>query len=238
MGASSRQHGRDHKGVRSRRASASGGSHGGIGQPSDGRHWEAESGKARIGKNVFQAAGRGDHGPRGAAAGRRLHRRRTRRHVRPYLEDFADTARHLEPRFPDGGAAHQEPLAGFPSFVYVRVHNRGTEAARDPSVKLFQADPASSTGPARGPGGNRAARGGRADPLRRPSRRRFLLVVAALGGPGLAAGQRLRHGRREQCRHHQRANRPPAAGSLRQQPRAARRHRRDRRPVRADAGAL
>jgi len=61
----------------------------------------------------------------------------------PYLEDFASTADIWNRRFPDGGAAHQEPLAGFPSFVYVRVRNRGTDPATDPSVTLFQADPAS-----------------------------------------------------------------------------------------------
>ena len=61
----------------------------------------------------------------------------------PYLEEFADTANIWNRRFPDGGGAHQEPLAGFPSFAYVRVRNRGTQPATDPSVKLFTADPAS-----------------------------------------------------------------------------------------------
>jgi zinc metalloprotease ZmpB len=61
----------------------------------------------------------------------------------PYLAEFANTADVWNRHFPDGGTAHEEPLAGFPSFVYVRVRNRGTEAAADPSVKLFQADPAS-----------------------------------------------------------------------------------------------
>jgi zinc metalloprotease ZmpB len=61
----------------------------------------------------------------------------------PYLEEFANTADIWNRRFPDGGAAHQEPLAGFPSFVYVRVRNRGTQQSIDPAVKLFQADPAS-----------------------------------------------------------------------------------------------
>jgi zinc metalloprotease ZmpB len=61
----------------------------------------------------------------------------------PYLADFANTADIWNRRFPDGGTAHEEPLAGFPSFIYVQVRNRGTEAATDPSVKVFQADPAS-----------------------------------------------------------------------------------------------
>jgi zinc metalloprotease ZmpB len=64
----------------------------------------------------------------------------------PYLADFASTADVWNRRFPDGGGAHEAPLAGFPSFVYVRVRNRGTDAAADPSVKLFQADPASGLG--------------------------------------------------------------------------------------------
>ena len=61
----------------------------------------------------------------------------------PYLAEFANTADVWNRRFPDGGTGHEEPLAGFPSFVYVRVRNRGTEPATDASVKLFQADPAS-----------------------------------------------------------------------------------------------
>jgi hypothetical protein len=60
----------------------------------------------------------------------------------PYLADFANTADIWNRRFPDGGTAHEEPLAGFPSYVYVRVRNRGTGSADKASVKLFQADPA------------------------------------------------------------------------------------------------
>jgi zinc metalloprotease ZmpB len=61
----------------------------------------------------------------------------------PYLAEFANTADIWNRHFPDGGIAHQEPLVGFPSFVYVRLRNRGTQPATDPSVKLFQADSAS-----------------------------------------------------------------------------------------------
>ena len=61
----------------------------------------------------------------------------------PYLPNFSNTADLWNRRFPDGGAAHEEPLAGFPSYVYVRIQNRGTQPATDPTVKLFQADPAS-----------------------------------------------------------------------------------------------
>jgi hypothetical protein len=64
----------------------------------------------------------------------------------PYLSDFANTADIWNRHFPDGGGVHQDPLAGFPSFLYVRVHNRGTGSAADPLVKLFQADPASGLG--------------------------------------------------------------------------------------------
>jgi hypothetical protein len=64
----------------------------------------------------------------------------------PYLADFTNTADIWNRHFPDGGTAHEEPLAGFPSFVYVRVRNRGTASATDPSVRLFQADPASGLG--------------------------------------------------------------------------------------------
>src|SRR5215207_1703194 len=60
----------------------------------------------------------------------------------PYLADFTTTADVWNRHLPDGGTAHEEPLAGFPSFVYVRVRNRGTASATDPSVKLFHADPA------------------------------------------------------------------------------------------------
>src|SRR5215475_1108781 len=64
----------------------------------------------------------------------------------PYLPNFTATADIWNRHFPDGGISHEQPLAGFPSFVYVRVRNRGTESATDPSVKLFQADPASGLG--------------------------------------------------------------------------------------------
>ena len=60
----------------------------------------------------------------------------------PYLPDFADSPDVWNRHFADGGTAHQAPLAGFPSHVYVRVRNRGTQNATDAVVKLFQADPA------------------------------------------------------------------------------------------------
>ncbi|HEU4756270.1 MAG TPA: hypothetical protein VFS72_06380 [Agromyces sp.] len=62
----------------------------------------------------------------------------------PHLSDdeFAATPDIWNRRFPDGGTSHEDPLAGFPSYCYVRVHNRGTSAAADPSVKLFTGDSA------------------------------------------------------------------------------------------------
>ena len=64
----------------------------------------------------------------------------------PYLPDFTATTDIWNRHLPDGGTAHQEPLAGFTSSVYVRVRNRGTESATDASVKLFQADSSSGLG--------------------------------------------------------------------------------------------
>ena len=96
-------------------------------------------------QGLFRPAGAANHGYiRRAAAGGRLHRRQ-RRPVRfqPYLAELAGAAHVWNRRFPDGGTTHEQPLSGFPGNVYVRVRNRGTGSATNPSVKLFQADPAS-----------------------------------------------------------------------------------------------
>jgi hypothetical protein len=61
----------------------------------------------------------------------------------PYLPDFSTTADIWNRQLPDGGTAHEQPLADFPNYVYVRVRNRGTQAATDVAVKLFEAEPAS-----------------------------------------------------------------------------------------------
>ena len=61
----------------------------------------------------------------------------------PYLPDFSATADIWNRQLPDGGTAHEPPLADFPNYVYVRVRNRGTQAATDVDVKLFEAEPAS-----------------------------------------------------------------------------------------------
>jgi hypothetical protein len=61
----------------------------------------------------------------------------------PYLPDFSATADIWNRQLPDGGTAHEPPLADFPNYVYVRVRNRGTQAATDVAVKLFEAEPAS-----------------------------------------------------------------------------------------------
>ncbi|SCL32704.1 hypothetical protein GA0070624_4545 [Micromonospora rhizosphaerae] len=60
----------------------------------------------------------------------------------PYLADFTATGDVWNRQLPDGGAAHEEPLAGFPSYAYVRVGNRGTQEATDVAVKLYRSDPA------------------------------------------------------------------------------------------------
>jgi hypothetical protein len=60
----------------------------------------------------------------------------------PHLDDVTGTADIWTRRFPDGGTIHEAPLAGFPGYVYVRVRNRGTDAAPDAAVRLFHADPA------------------------------------------------------------------------------------------------
>ena len=60
----------------------------------------------------------------------------------PYLQDFSGTGDVWNRQLPDDGTAHEEPLAGFPNYVYVRVGNRGTQPATDITVKLFQGDPA------------------------------------------------------------------------------------------------
>jgi zinc metalloprotease ZmpB len=61
----------------------------------------------------------------------------------PYLPDFSTTADIWNRQLPDAGTAHEQPLADFPNYVYVRVRNRGTQSAPDVAVKLFEADPAS-----------------------------------------------------------------------------------------------
>ena len=79
---------------------------------------------------------------RGASRCRRLYRRRTRGRVRA-----VPTTSRRRPTFGTAGCptstAHEQPLADFPSYVYVRIRNRGTQAATDVAVKLFEAEPAS-----------------------------------------------------------------------------------------------
>jgi hypothetical protein len=59
-----------------------------------------------------------------------------------YLADPSATTDIWNRRTPDAGGAHEEPKVGIPNHVYVRVRNRGTQAATKVTVKLFQADPA------------------------------------------------------------------------------------------------
>jgi hypothetical protein len=60
----------------------------------------------------------------------------------PHIDDVAGTDDVWTRRFPDGGTTNEPPLVGFPGYVYVRVRNRGTDAAPGAAVKLFHADPA------------------------------------------------------------------------------------------------
>jgi len=64
----------------------------------------------------------------------------------PYLVDFSTTGDVWNRQLPDDGTADETPLVGFPSYGYVRVHNRGTQPATNVAIKLFQADPASGLG--------------------------------------------------------------------------------------------
>ena len=60
----------------------------------------------------------------------------------PYLVDISAATDIWNRRSPDGGGAHEEPAVGVTNHAYVRVKNRGTQAANGVSVKLFQGDPA------------------------------------------------------------------------------------------------
>lgn len=60
-----------------------------------------------------------------------------------YLADPFSTTDIWNRRNPDGVNAHEEPMVGLTNHLYVRVRNRGTQAANNVTVKLFQGDPAS-----------------------------------------------------------------------------------------------
>lgn len=60
----------------------------------------------------------------------------------PYQDNLFACPDIWNRRAPDGGTAHQEPTVGWTNYTYVRVKNRGTQAATDVGVELFQADPA------------------------------------------------------------------------------------------------
>lgn len=44
-------------------------------------------------------------------------------------------------RAPDGGTTHQEPIVGQPAYMYVRVKNRGLQAANNVIVKAYHCNP-------------------------------------------------------------------------------------------------
>lgn len=54
-----------------------------------------------------------------------------------WLEDFTNITDIWIRHEPDGVASHQDPLVGTPAFVYVKLQNRGTQAATDVKVKAF-----------------------------------------------------------------------------------------------------
>lgn len=59
----------------------------------------------------------------------------------PYLFAFWECFDMWCRRAPDGGATHQNPRAGQTNYMYVRVKNRGTQAATNVKVKAYHADP-------------------------------------------------------------------------------------------------
>ncbi len=60
----------------------------------------------------------------------------------PYLADFTGTTDLWNRHAADAGTTHESARLGVPNHVYVRVRNRGTQAATGVSVTLFRADPA------------------------------------------------------------------------------------------------
>ena len=66
----------------------------------------------------------------------------------PYRADPYGTGDVWVRRAADGGTAHEEPIAGVTNHVYVRVRNRGTQAATNVRVSLHQAGAAATAWPA------------------------------------------------------------------------------------------
>ncbi len=62
----------------------------------------------------------------------------------PYLVDVSASTDVWNRRNPDGGTTHEAPVVGVTSHAYVRVRNRGTQAANGATVRLFRGDPATA----------------------------------------------------------------------------------------------
>jgi zinc metalloprotease ZmpB len=60
----------------------------------------------------------------------------------PYLTDFTGTPEIWNRRAADGGTENEIPMLGQQSQIYVRVRNRGTQAANAVRVRVYQGDPA------------------------------------------------------------------------------------------------
>lgn len=59
----------------------------------------------------------------------------------PYLYSFWDSNDMWVRRRPDGGTTHQHPALGRTNYMYVRVKNRGTQAANNVTVKAYHCKP-------------------------------------------------------------------------------------------------
>jgi Fungalysin/Thermolysin Propeptide Motif len=85
----------------------------------------------------------------------------------PYLTNIGASPGVWNRTSADGGTTNQDPVAGSPNQLYVRVHNRGTQLAQNVAVKAYQGTPgtplqwpgdwtplttASATGPDLAPG--------------------------------------------------------------------------------------
>ncbi len=66
----------------------------------------------------------------------------------PYLSVIDQSPAIWNRHAADGGHAHQAPVVGAPQFLYVRVSNRGLQAATDVKVQAFQATAANQSWPA------------------------------------------------------------------------------------------
>lgn len=59
----------------------------------------------------------------------------------PFLPNFWETTDIWNRHSPDGGLTHETPFLGVANFIYVRVKNRGTQAANNVRVRAFHNRP-------------------------------------------------------------------------------------------------